>query len=262
MDEFISHYERVAEELRLKQGMGQLELARTQEIILRHLPTVPGVILDVGGAAGVYSDRLGAMGYETHLIDPVPHHVEEARKLANINSASLGDARKLKQTDDSADAVLLLGPLYHLTEREDRLRALREARRVLRPRSVLFAAAINHFASLLDGLARGFIDDPHFATIVEQDLATGQHCNPTDNPDYFTSAFFHRPEELATEIAEAGFEMIELVGIEGPGWLARDFEARWQDAGRRKQLMALLRQVEREPALLGVSLHLMGIAKK
>ncbi len=263
MEDFLTHYQQVREDLRLQQGWGRLELARTQELILRHLPKPPGIVFDVGGAAGVYSAWLGSLGYETHLIDPVPHHVEEARKLAaHIKSASVGDARKLAQAASSVDAVLLLGPLYHLTDRGERLAALGEAHRVLRARGLLYAAAISHFASLLDGLAEGFINDPRFASIVEQDLASGQHRNPTNDPNFFTTAFFHRPEEMTAEIAEAGFTMIELAAVEGPGWLARDFEARWADPARREQLLALVRSVEHEPVLLGLSLHMLAVAKK
>lgn len=263
MEEFLTHYQQVREDLRLEQGWGRLELARTQELILRHLPKPPAVVLDVGGAAGVYSAWLGTLGYETHLIDPVPHHVEESRQLsARIKSASVGDARRLAQADASVDAVLLLGPLYHLTQREERLAALGEAHRVLRTGGLVYAAAISHFASLLDGLVEGFIDDPRFVSIVEEDLASGQHRNVTDNPNYFTTAFFHRPEEFTAEITEAGFSMLELVGVEGPGWLARDFEARWSDPRRRELLLALVRRVEREPALIGLSLHMLAIAKK
>lgn len=263
MEELLAHYRQVREDLRLKQDAGRLELARAQELILRHLPKPPGVVLDVGGAAGVYSAWLGSLGYETHLIDPVPHHVEEARKLsAHIKFAAVGDARKLLQADGSIDAVLLLGPLYHLTDRGERLAALGEAHRVLRRGGLVYAAAISRFASLLDGLVRGFIDDPRFVPILEQDLATGQHRNPSNDPNFFTTAFFHRPEEMTAEIAEAGFTMIELAAVEGPGWLARDFEARWGDPARREQLLALVRKVEHEPALIGLSLHMLAVAKK
>ena len=96
--------------------------------------------------------------------------------------------------------MLLLGPLYHLTERDDRLAAWREARRVLRPGGVVLAAAISRFASTLDGLRLGLFDDDAFAQIAERDLRDGQHRNPTGNPRYFTTTYFHRPEELRTEV--------------------------------------------------------------
>ena len=262
MREILDHYEQVREDLRLTQGWGLLELARTQELILERLAKPPGTVLDVGGAAGIYSAWLGSLGYETHLIDPVPSHVERARANRAIKTAVAGDARNLDWRDDSVDSVLMLGPLYHLTERSDRLMALREARRVLRRGGILFAAAISRFASLLDSLVRGFIDDPRFVPIVERDLKDGQHRNPTGDPNFFTTAFFHRPEELKEEVDEAGFSIAELAGVEGPAWLARDFEGRWADPIRRDQLLALCRAVEREPALLGLSPHLLIAARK
>ena len=174
----------------------------------------------------------------------------------------MGDARQLAQADQSADAVLLLGPMYHLTERKDRLTALREVHRTLRPKGVVWAAAISRFASLLDSLSGGFFDEPEFGPILDSDLADGQHRNPTANLSYFTDAFFHLPEQLATEMREAGFELIDLVAIEGPGWLARDFDRLWNHPQQRERLLASLRKVEHEPALIGASSHILAIGRK
>jgi ubiquinone/menaquinone biosynthesis C-methylase UbiE len=188
--------------------------------------------------------------------------VEQVRQNpGRIASIVVGDAQSLAQPDHAFDAVLLLGPLYHLTERRARLKALAEARRVLRPSGVLFASAISHFASLLDSLVSGFIDDPQFVPIVQQDLRDGQHRNSTGNPLYFTTAFFHRPEELREEVLAAGLAAVELAAIEGPGWLAKDFAQRWADESRRRQLLEWVRKVEHEPALMGLSLHLLAVAK-
>jgi SAM-dependent methyltransferase len=263
MQEIIAHYDQVREDSRLRLGWGPLELARTQELILRRLEKPPRTVIDVGGAAGVYSSWLGSLGYETHLIDPVPRHVEQARKsLATIKSAEVGDARELAWKNESVDTVLLLGPLYHLTERGERLAALQEARRVLRPDGTLFAAAICRFAPLLDALVRGHVDDPRFAPILEQDLKNGQHRNTTSDPNFFTTAFFHLPEELRAEVVDAGFGVIDLIGVEGPAWLASDFEARWADPVRREQLLRLNRTVEGQATLLGLSHHLLVVARK
>jgi len=262
MREVLAHYENTTEEGRLQSGWGVLELARTQELILRHLPPPPCRILDVGGGTGVYSYWLAERGYEVHFLDLVPAQVEQVRKRpGRITSIAVGDAQALTQPDDSFDAVLLLGPLYHLTARPARLKALAEARRVLRPGGLLFASAISHFASLLDSLVSGFIDDPQFVPIVQQDLRDGQHRNPTGNPLYFTTAFFHRPEELREEVLAAGLTLLELTAIEGPGWLAKDFAQRWADESRRGQLLEWVRTVEHEPALMGLSLHLLAIAR-
>lgn len=135
-------------------------------------------------------------------------------------TAEVGDARQLPVPDASFDSMLLLGPLYHLTEREDRLRSWAEARRVVRPGGYVFAAAISRFASLFDGLARGYLFDPRFRLIAERDVQDGQHRNPTNHPHWFTTSYFHHPDELRAEAVEQGLEVVELVGVEGlAGWL-------------------------------------------
>ncbi len=153
----LEHYDLVNEAERLSAGIGELERLRTQDVLAQHLAKAPARILDVGGAAGVHALWLAKQGYEVHLSDPVPKHVEEAKEASRaqarfpIASCTVGDARKIEQKDSSADGVLLLGPLYHLTERADRLKALREAHRVMRSGGRVFVAAISRFASFMDG---------------------------------------------------------------------------------------------------------------
>src|SRR5207247_6861379 len=108
--------------------------------------------------------------------------------LASIN---LGDARRLDFDDGYADIVLLFGPLYHLVRKKERLKALAEARRVLKPGGLLFVAAISRFTSALDGCLRGFIRDPEFMKIIQQDLKNGQHRKPSNKPENFTTALFN-----------------------------------------------------------------------
>lgn len=267
MDEaFAAHYELGIERGRLlSDGEPRLELARTLELLDRFLPAPPADLLDVGGGPGVYASILAGKGYRVELIDVLPLHVEEAQAAAAEQpeapfGARLGDARALDVDDDSCDAVLLLGPLYHLTERDDRLRALREARRALRPRGVLIGAAISRFASLLDGLRQGFLEDPAFAAIVERDLRDGQHRNPApaERPEWFTTAFFHDPDELAAEVAEAGLAGEAVLGVEGPGWL---FPDRWDEPAQREAVLGAARAVEEEPALRAASAHLLVVAR-
>ena len=126
----------------------------------------------------------------------------------------------------------------------------------------LFAVGISRFTSLLDGLSAGFLDDPGFARIVDQDLRDGQHRNPEDHPGYFTTAFFHHPEEFQAEVRDAGWSIVETVGLEGPGWwIPQQFTAWWDDHLRRERLLAAVRAVEREPTLLGLGPHLMVVAR-
>ena len=267
-DEVLGYYALGGERGRLDEAYFPLERARTQELVARHLPPPPGVVLDVGGAAGAYAFWLAQRGYEVHLIDPVPLHVEQAEEASRsradgrLASARVGDARKLDFAEAAADAVLLLGPLYHLTERRDRLAALAETRRVLKPGGLVFAAGISRFAPLLDGLQGAVFDDEAFARIVERDLADGQHRNETGIAAFFTTAFFHQPGELGVELREAGFTLDGLFAVEGPGALVPDFRKRWEDPGSRERLLDLVRRVEREPALLGASPHLLAVGRR
>jgi SAM-dependent methyltransferase len=268
LPEIAPHYELGVEEPRLSRGSGLLEFTRTCEVISRCFPRPPADVLDIGGGPGVYACWLARQGYRVHLVDAVSLHVEQARKASRsqadhpLAGAAVGDARRLDFADDRFDAVLLLGPLYHLTERADRLAAWREAGRLVRAGGVVLAAGISRFASTLDGLRGGMFDDPVFAAIAERDLLDGQHRNPGGDPRYFTTAYFHRPEELATEAQEAGLRHEATLGVEGPGWLLQDFDAWWSDAGRRARLLAVARALESEASMLGVSAHLLAVARK
>jgi ubiquinone/menaquinone biosynthesis C-methylase UbiE len=233
---------------------------------MRLLPPAPARVIDVGGAAGTYSAWLAELGYEVHLIDATPRLVAKARERnvtlnKPIASISVGDARSLAEPDGSAAAVMIMGPLYHLPSSAHRLTALREAHRVLTSSGTVFAAAISRYASALDGLARKVID-PAFLRIRDQDLIDGQHRNPTDTLNYFTTAYFHRPEDLRAELEEAGFSAVEVMGVEGVAWMFADFEARWADETLRHDILNVARALEAEPSIVGASAHLLGIGRK
>ena len=262
------YYNRGREQNRLTQEAGKLELARTQEIILRYLPKPPSTVLDIGGGAGVYALWLAQNGYTVHLVDLMPLHIEQATKASEsqpenpLASARVGNALQLDFPDASAEAILLLGPLYHLTERSQRVRALREAYRVLKPSGVLIAATISRFASFLDGLMRGYLADSHFAELAAQDLVDGQHRNPTQQPGYFTTAYFHYPSEIQGEVAEAGFEVEATLAVEGPAGFMPNFDGFWNDNTLRERLLNFLRMVETDPAIIGTTGHLLTVGHK
>ncbi len=258
------------EDERLRSGTGLIELLRTQELVRRHLGTGPRRrVLDVGGASGVHAEWLAADGHQVHLVDPVPDHVVQAARRGRSAempfTASRGDARALGTAGDTVDAVMLLGPLYHLVEHRDRVRALSEARRVLRPGGLVFAAAISRWASLLDGVTFGWLDDPDFAAIVAGDLAEGVHSNPTGRDEWFTTAYFHRPDELVDEAGEASLEVDAVLAVEGPGYWAvrravgRDGSLSDPDL---QHVIDAARAVEQEPSLLGASPHLLLVAHR
>jgi len=120
----------------------------------------------------------------------------------------------------------------------------------VRTGGLVAAVAISRYASLLDGSRRGYLADPRFVAIVERDLREGQHRNPDDVEDWFTTAYFHLPEELRDEAETAGLTVERLVGVEGP--------ANWFETTREVALTAA-RLAEELPAL---SSHMLCLARR
>lgn len=249
----LEHYVTQDEATRLtRSGHGRMELLRTRELLARHLPAPPARVLDVGGATGVHAVWLAERGHDVHLVDPVPLHVARAASHGGFTVAE-GDARSLAEPDASADAVLLLGPLYHLVEEADRLRALVEARRVLRPGGLVAAAAIGRYMSLLTYCADGDLDPDRMRRLLPT-LQTGRYDPSLD----FTDAYFHRPEELAAELTRAGFEGVRVFGVEGPAWTAVD--AAGPDAeGHLQAALLCARALEEDAVMLPMSAHLLAV---
>jgi len=80
------------------------------------------------------------------------------------------------------------------------------------------------------------------------------------DPRYFTTACFHRPEELEEEITAAGFDLEKTIGLEGPTWLLGNFDELWADETKRKDLLTFLKLVESETSIIGVSAHILAVA--
>jgi SAM-dependent methyltransferase len=254
-----TYYDKGNEGARLSKGAGRLELERTMELIERFIEDSELDVLDVGGGPGAYASWLSEKGHRVHLIDPIPLHVEEAG-AAGL-SAEVGDARMLKQADESVDVVLLLGPLYHLPAKAEREAAAREAMRVLRPGGRLFAAGIARHAALLDLLVNlNKIHEPGVLDLVETSVRTGVFGGPGE-AGLFTTSYFHLPTELSDELSAVGFIEVRVFHVEGPGFLVPDLEDRLNDPARKKALMEAVRLVEEDPCMLGSS-HLLAVGSK
>ena len=264
--ELEEFYKNAAEEKRLMYGLGPLELERNQELIGRFLPKKGGIVLDIGGGPGVYSEWLAISGYRVFLVDPVAKHIQQAQKrsakLKNPFKAILGEARSLEFDDSSADLVILHGPLYHLQQRTDRITALREAYRVLKSGGILLGFAINYPISTLTGLLNGMIHDRQFYEMCLDELTTGIHNAPAAWPGVLSEAYFHKPEQLLAEVTETGFTRSQLFAVEGMIWLdSKYFETR-TDTAKKEKMMDILRQTEQDQALLAFSPHMMVCGMK
>lgn len=259
-------YTQTSEENRLKQGLGPLEFERNKELILRFLPSSPCIIADVGGGPGIYSEWLAELGHRVFLVDPVEKHIiqasKRAKKFKGTFQAVLGEARKLELEDNTMDVVILHGPLYHLQEKPDRIQAIKEARRILKPGGFVLGFAINYTASTLVGLLNGFIHNEDFYEMCKAELSSGKHHPASSLPGLLPEAYFHKPEELKNEFEEAALQHLETLPVESFIWLdSKYFESRGNEAKKQK-IMELVKLTENDKNLLALSPHMMIAARK
>ncbi|MDX3641131.1 class I SAM-dependent methyltransferase [Streptomyces sp. MB09-02B] len=259
-EEILAYYERGGELTRLREGAGRLEFWRTQDLLRRLLPGAPARVLDVGGGTGIHAEWLAEDGYGVEVVDPVPMHVERSGRLPGV-TARLGDARALPVEDAAYDVVLFLGPLYHLPERPDRVKALAEALRVVRPGGVVVAATINRFAGLNDTLMQGNYFIPERRERTDAVSGHGRHRYSSADP-HFTTAYFADPAEVPGEFAEAGLALEGQYGVEGVAWLMGGVEEWLDDPERRAAVLAATRRIESEPTLLGASGHVLTVGRR
>ena len=266
-DKIRDYYSHDIEANRLDLEIFKLEGIRTKEIIERYFQKNNLEILDVGGGAGYYSFWLWEKGHNVTLVDLSPVNIELARKHAETSGIKLhkfetGDAVDLNFPDEQFDMVLLLGPLYHLNERNERIAALSEAKRVLKPGGIILSAVISRYASLFDGFQRDLVNDDRFFEILKDDLNAGIHLNNTGNLQYFTTAYFHTPNEIVQEIAESQLQLEKMIAVESFGWFIKNFSDKLKDAVYMEKLLSIIRTVESNEDLIAMSPHIIAVAKK
>jgi ubiquinone/menaquinone biosynthesis C-methylase UbiE len=240
----------------------KIEFYVTLRTLTEFLPAAPARLIDIGGGPGRYAITLAQRGYRVTLVDLSNSSLELAQQKAVEAGVELDGfihASALNLTDitkASFDAVMLLGPLYHLHKLEERQTALQQAHRLLKPGGLIFASFITRFAGFRDAAVHGYsfvLDDPAYS---EKLLATGVHDNGTG----FTDAYFVHPNEVVPLGESAGFTTLRLMGCEGilagheeyvNSLTGADHDF-WLDINYR---MAL------EPCLLGASDHLLYIGR-
>ncbi len=261
--EFYDYYNRGREEKRYERC--KVEFLRSKIIIEEYLKTNNQTILDMGGGAGYYSFWLSEQGHQVHLRDIVPLHIEQARDRNSsieqkLSSIEVGNATKIDFPENYFDAVLLLGPLYHLQNKDDRIVTLQECKRVLKKSGQIFAVCIPRTASYIDGFSDDLFNDDLFLANVNNVITTGKHTDLRAGK--FTDAYFHKPAEFIKEIEEVGLVVEKLLNIEGPFKVIKDFDLKFEDPKFRDFYLKMAKLIEEDDSLMGMASHLMAIIRK
>jgi ubiquinone/menaquinone biosynthesis C-methylase UbiE len=245
---------------------GQVERELHARALIEYLPPAPARVLDLGGGPGVWTRWLAERGYRVVLADLSDALLDIARSRlgaeANVESIVVADARDLSAFGDgSFDALLCLGPLYHLTSEADRDRTAREAHRVLRVGGLLVAAVMPRYMRLLmTVLERGSaaFDEGAVSRILED----GRYDD--ERPGRFTGGYLMRPGDVAPFFEAHGFAPRRLMASQGfLGWAQSDVaDLAQRDRPAYERLMECAYATAADPTILGMAAHLLFIGDR
>lgn len=262
MTELELYYNKFNEEKRLDSRHGQVEFITSMKYIHKYLEVIQQdkpkseiKILDVGAATGRYSVPLAEEGYDVTAVELVKHNLARLKAKGSAVKAYQGNAMKLRRFEDNSfDVVLVFGPMYHLHEREEKIKALSEAKRVVRPDGIIFVAYIMNEYSVItyafkekhitEGMKNGMLDENF-------------HCTKTANELYS----FVRTEDIESLNLEVGLERIQVIAADGAANYIRPFLNALDEEEFRYFIEYHLATCERAD-LLGASGHLVDILRK
>ena len=274
----LAGYNAGIERNRLREGIGLIEFERTKEILVEKLPKPPAVIYDIGGGYGEYAWWLATLGYEVHLFDLSETNIKMSKELAAeypgvcLKAAMVCDARAVPRPDKSADAILFMGPLYSITEYEERILAIKECHRLLKDDGILFSAALTPFSVLVPRIAKYHVDeskkgteldDPAVISIIERALTDGCYINPERKiANGLGSSHLHTAKALREELTCGGLETSTVHGVMGGAWLAPNLNELLEDEKTREVLLKTVRMLDTHEEIIGLSGHMLAVSKK
>lgn len=274
----LAGYNAGIERHRLRTGIGIIEFERTKEILLEKLPKPPARIYDIGGGYGEYAWWLASFGYEVYLFDISETNIKMSEELTteypnvHLASATVCDARSIPMPNKSADAILFLGPLYAITEYEERIMAIKECHRLLKDDGILFTAALTPYGGLLHRITiyhncedrKAFeLDDPDVISMFDRALTDGCYINPERKiAKGLGSSHFHTAKALKEELLCGGFKTETVHGVMGGAWLAPNLDKLLENKETREVLMRTVRMLDEHEEIIGLSGHLLAVSRK
>jgi ubiquinone/menaquinone biosynthesis C-methylase UbiE len=276
-EEIKNHYSQNAEWERLyRNAWHRLEYDTTLHFLKKYLPS-QGRVLDAGGGPGRYTITLAKLGYDMVLLDLTPklleiarHQINKANVNNNVSEIIEGSITDLSMFDDNSfDSVLCLGsPLGHILNEADRLQAVTELYRVVKPQSYLFLSVIGRLAMIESGL-KDFPQELEIDGLYQTFWRTGDSHNQGLEPlpqvkEHFTPCHFFLPEEIEDTVNQCGFQIETMVGLEG---LASSHSKETQALFGRgtnawENWWNIHLTVCTHPAVVGISAHFMAICRK
>jgi ubiquinone/menaquinone biosynthesis C-methylase UbiE len=241
------------------------EFAVTMQALRDYLPRPSAKILDIGGGPGRYAIALAKQGYNVTLLDISKRCLEFARNKAKETKVRLsefihGNATNLKMfSAESYDAVLLMGPMYHLLSLSEREKALQEARRVLKKEGLIFASFIMRYA-VIRWAAK---NEPSWILEHQQRvrklLVTGILEEHKENT--FTDAYFADPLEIKPLMKSNGFKTMDLIACEGVISMIED-KVNELKGDLWDAWVELNYKLGKDPTVHGAAEHLLHVGRK
>lgn len=248
----IEHYNKHNEDKRLKTKHAQVEFVTAMEYIKKYT-NKGSSILDVGAATGAYSIPLYNDGYKVTAFELVKHNLKQIEMKNKNITCILGNAIDLsKFEDNSFDCILLFGPMYHLISYEEKIQALKEAKRVCKTGGYIYISyCMNEYAVITHAFKE------HQILNIKDELDDNFKVlnKPTDLYTYV------RLEDINKLKEDTNLERIKIINQDGPAeYLKREINS-MSDEEIEMLIKYHLSTCER-PELLGAGRHILDILKK
>ena len=254
-DNLIKYYNKFNEDKRFNSRGGLVEYTISLKYIYKYLNELDNPkILDVGAGTGAYSIKLAEDGYDVTAIELVKHNLRYIEKCSKVH-AYQGNAIDLSRfKDNTFDLVLLFGPMYHLIDDNDKIKALSEVARVTKPKGIIMVAYImNDYAVIMHGFKDNNIIDSFNNNLIDSNF----HVTPKEDDLYS----YVRLEDINSYNDKVNLERVKIITPDGPTNYIRTIINKMDEEIFIKYIDYVLSICERED-ILGASAHVIDILSK